>query len=499
MKDKTKRGKNPIISIILFTIIVIIVSTVLSLLGMESQKTMVVNNELETSLITIRSIFSIEGLKFILRNPLTNFYAIEPLGLLIISLITVGFMDYCGIIKPLIVPFKKIKPFVLTFIVLVISTLLSFLGDYSYLFLMPLVALIYKELGKNPLVGIITVFIGLTLGYGLGFIFNYKDYLLGQLTEQTAKIEVDKNYKHYLMSTYYLMISSVIILNFMLTYIIEKRISSKFFKIKKEELEIIEENSNSRKAFIISIFVFLFLTTIFVYCLVPGLPYSGILLDKESPSYLASLFSNEEMIPYLSMIIIVITSYVYGKFSKNITKDRFINPSKLLNKIGYILILLFFLSQLIGIINWTNMGEVLATKLVSFMANLEFSGIPLIITLFVITILIGVLIPSTITKWMLISPLIVPLFMKSNITPDFTQFIFQVADGIGKMLSPLYVYFIIMIGLLQNYWNNEKVTIWGVYKMLMPTILIVSSLLLFIIISWFILGLPLGSGIYATL
>ena len=34
------------------------------------------------------------------------------------------------------------------------------------------------------------------------------------------------------------------------------------------------------------------------------------------------------------------------------------------------------------------------TKLITFMAGLEFSGAPLIIMLFIITILIGILIPS---------------------------------------------------------------------------------------------------------
>jgi aminobenzoyl-glutamate transport protein len=162
-------------------------------------------------------------------------------------------------------------------------------------------------------------------------------------------------------------------------------------------------------------------------------------------------------------------------------------------------VLLFFLSQLIAIINWTNIGEVIATKLITFMGGLEFSGAPLIIMLFIITILIGILIPSTLSKWMLMSPLIVPLFMRSNITPDFTQLIFKSADGIGKAITPLYIYFIIMVGFVQSYWENKKVTILGMYKLIMPTILITAGLLILIVIGWFIIGLPLGPITYPTL
>ncbi len=502
--EKIKVGKNPIISILIVTIIVIVGSSILSLLGIEGQKTTIVNNTLETSLITVKNIFSVEGIKFIFGNVVTNFQIIESFGLLVISLITVSFMDYSGIIKPLATPFKKMEPFILTFFVLIVSALFSFFGDYSYLILMPLVALIYKELGKNPISGIVTVFLGLTLGYGVGFIVNNDDYLLGQLTEQAAKIEVDKNYKYNLMSNFYIMLSSIVILIFVLTYRIEKTINSKLLKVKKEDDEISEIDENKKTPKLFSGLAFLILTLILVYCITPKLHYSGILLDSSAPTYLSSLFSENaafvEGFPYIIMIIMVITSFVYGKFSKNITKEKdYSSIFKKLNGIGYILVLMFFASQLIAIINWTNVSEVLVTNLISFLAGLEFSGIPLIITFFVITILIGILIPSTISKWILISPLIVPLFMRSNITPDFTQFIFKAADGIGKSITPLYMYLIIMLGFVQNYSEDKKITFLGMYKLLLPTILIIMGMLILIIVGWFVIGLPLGFGTYPTL
>ncbi len=504
-KERQKRKISPIVSILIMTFFIIVISLILSLLGLEGQKTTIVNNKLETSLITIKNIISIEGIRFIFGNAITNFQILEPLGFLVVSLIGISFIDYSGIIKPLSKPFKKLKPFVLTFIVLIISSLFSFVGDYSYLLLMPLIALIYKEIGKNPISGIITVFLGITLGYGTGFVFNNNDYLLGLLTEQAAKIDVDKNYKYQLISNLYIMISSTIVLILALTYLIERRINPKLPKFKKEEIEVIEEKVNNKKAFIVSLSIFILLILLLIYCVVPGLLYSGIFLDKEAPTYLASLFSVNssfnEGFPYIMLFITIITSFIYGKLSKNITKETdFSNKLSVnLKGIGYTLTIMFFISQLIAIINWTNIGEVIAANLVSFMASLEFSGIPLVIIFFIITILIGFFIPSTLTKWMLISPLIVPLFMRSNITPDFTQFIFQTADGVGKAIVPLYIYFIIMLGFIQNYSENKKITIFGTYKILMPSILIIAGLLILIIIGWFIIGLPLGPNSYPAL
>ncbi|MFA5603901.1 MAG: AbgT family transporter [Bacilli bacterium] len=510
-KDQTKRNINPIFVIILITILTIIISSILSLLGLEGQKTTIVNNSLETSLITVKNIFSIEGIKFLLGSAITNFQILEPLGLLIVSLITVSFIDFSGIIEPLVKPLKKLTPFLLTFLVIIVSALFSFIGDYSYLFLMPLVALIYKAMGRNPILGILTVFLGLTLAYGAGFVSDNNDYLLGILTEQSAKIDVDKNYKYHLMSNFYISVTTLILVALLLTYRLEKKISPKLTKWKKEESkkeeldeEIVEkiESQNNKKPMLISSVVFMFFIGLLIYSIIPGLPFSGVLLDSESATYFASLFSDnapfKEGLPYIMLCIIIVTTLIYGKVSKN-TTDYSKSFSKELYGIGYTLTLLFFIAQIIAILNWTNVGEVIASNLISFMSTLEFSGLPLIVTLFIVTIIMGIFIPSTIGKWVLMAPMIVPLFMRSNITPDFTQFIFKMADGIGKSMTPIFVYFIIMLGFIQKYNEDKKITIFGTYRLLMPTIMIVGGLILLIIVCWFIIGLPLGTSTYPAL
>ena len=91
--------------------------------------------------------------------------------------------------------------------------------------------------------------------------------------------------------------------------------------------------------------------------------------------------------------------------------------------------------------------------------------------------------------------------MRSNITPDFTQFIFQVADSVGKGLTPVYAYFIIMIGFIQKYVKDgeKTVTIHDTMKMTLPIVLFVGFIWLLIIILWYISGLPIGINGFSTL
>ena len=73
---------------------------------------------------------------------------------------------------------------------------------------------------------------------------------------------------------------------------------------------------------------------------------------------------------------------------------------------------------------------------VTLISVLPFTGLPLLIAFLIAVIFMSILIPTATTKWEIISPIMVPLLMRSNIAPNFTQFVFRVGDGIGKSITP---------------------------------------------------------------
>ena len=189
--------------------------------------------------------------------------------------------------------------------------------------------------------------------------------------------------------------------------------------------------------------------------------------------------------------------------SKNI-KDGHefsVGLSKNFEYLGYMFVLMFFYCQMISILEWTNIGEIICANLVDWIGSLKFSGIPLISTFFVIVIIVSLLMPNTLEKWEFMSPTIIPLFMRSNITPGFTQFIFKVADGIGKSITPMFAYFIVMLAFLEKYNNDKKVqiSIFGTIKQILPTVLLMTGLWILIIVLWYIIGIPIGVGVISTL
>lgn len=504
MKRRNKKTFGPVLMIMLITFIIIIVSFLFSILQIRADKTSIINGNLETSVVTVKNILSLEGITYIFSNSILNLSVFEPLVLLIISLVGIGIGEKSGLFKAMFQPLKRVKTSVITALVLFISIISSLLGDYSFALILPLIGVIYKYLGKNPLLGVITAFIGTTIGYASGIVPNYDVITLGKITEVAARIEVDKAYDFNIFSSSYIMITSAIILTIFGTIFILSFINNKLPKVKNE---IEEELVVDKSALLYSNFTFIIMLILLGYSIIPGLPGSGILLDTSKDTYIEMLLSNSA--PFTDSIIFIITmmfmicGYIYGKVSGNIksSNDYSVGLSRSFDNFGYVFVLMFFAAQMIGILNWTHLGEVLGSLMIDFISGAEFTGMLLILFLIFMIIIIGIFIPSIIEKWNLAAPIIVPLFMRANIAPEFTQFIFRVADGISKSITPIFSYFIVLIALLEKYDNNEKTktTIFGTLKLILPTVLALLGIWILIIIGWYIIGLPLGVGGVTTL
>ncbi len=498
---KKKYTIGPSTTIIILTIIVGLLGTIFSILNVEGTITNIENGVLSTSNIGFNSLLTKSGIKYLFSNIILNFKTFEPLVLLIISLIGVSICESSGLIKAKMEGLKKFKPQVITFLVIFIGFLTSFLGSYAYIIFIPLIGVMYKYLNRNGALGVITLFIGVTIGHACGFIFNYDNYLLGLMTTKSANI-VDVSYKFDMSSNLYIIIASSVIFLFGLTGIITSNLEYRFVKPEKEEDELVVSKEGLKAVNI----ALLIVGVLLIYLIIPGIYGSGLLLDNSQDTFIAKLFSDnapfKDGILFLVVIIMMICGLIYGKISGNIKTSDDYNRSLSLSfsKTGYVFVLLFFASILTSVLEYTNLHEILCVSLVEFVGNLNFTGVMLIVALFIITLLITFIFPSSTGKWLLMSPVIVPLFMKANISPSFTQYIFLAADSVGKCISPFFAYFIVMIGFMQKHNdNNDRITILRVMRILVKVVLLIIVIWALIIIGWYIIGLPTGINTYPTI
>ena len=495
MKRK-KRTIGPVVEILFMTVFVSIICFFLNLLGVSGYKTE--GGSFVTTLLVVKNIFSISGIKYILNNSLVKFQTLEPLVLVILSLISVSILESSGLLKQIFTPLKKFKPFYITMIVMFIGIISTIIGDYSYALLLPLAGILYQYTGRNSGLGILTMFIAITIGYGTGIIYNYQMYQLGDITELATQ-SIIQNYNYELLSNIFVLLVSTLILTVVGAIALEK------FSKKYTRNEFSDNLNTSKKAARCTFIVFIILISVFVYCLIPGFPKSGLLLDKTQPTYIGKLFAGTSSLSQGFMLLIItilmVCGFVYGKVSRNIknTSDYSKALTKTFEGTGHVFVLLFFISILNQVIDWTNFSTVISTNIIDFVGSTKISGVALVLLAFITIVLISVLIPNSISKWNLVAPIYVPLFMRANISPSFTQTLFLAADSAGKLFSPIYVYLLVTIGFMYKYEKDSNLSIFGIIKKIMPVILILSVTWLAIIVGWYLIGLPIGINTNITL
>ena len=89
--------------------------------------------------------------------------------------------------------------------------------------------------------------------------------------------------------------------------------------------------------------------------------------------------------------------------------------------------------------------------------------------------------------------------MQSNISPQFLQFVLRAADSMTKGITPLSAFFVIFLAYMNMYNKEEEpIGIFKAIKLVMPYFIIISITWLLLLIGWYIIGLPIGPGVYPT-
>ena len=528
-KKKLKLKKfyfHPITTFIILTIVTVIISGILSKLGIYGtySKLNMATGKLESTLVTVENLCNYSGIKYIISNAVKNFMSFTTLSTLLISLIglsvakSTGFLD--TFIKRKLVKLDNKK---ITFLLILLATISSLINEIGYVILIPLAAIIYMANNRNPLAGITAAFTGVAFGYGATIFVGSMEVNLNSITQASARL-IDGGYHVSLTSNLFIIIISTIILSIVGTIIIEKFILPKLGKYKSlndlnknleidmieddlEEQQKLEKEINEKKGLKYALITTIIMVIILVYSLIPNLPFSGILLDMNESTYLGQLFGEnayfQDGFNYLVSLLFIVTGIAYGIGSKSIKNDKDIiqGANEYLKESASLIGLLFFASQFIAVFKKTNIGTILTAWGAELINNIEFTGLPLIFIVIFVIALSNLFITTPLAKWTILAPVVVPKLMQSNISPQFAQFILRAGDSMTKGITPVLAYFVIFIGYLNIYNADKKrpITIGNSLKLIMPYSLIISITWILIIILWYIIGLPLGPNVFPTL
>ena len=505
MKTKKVLKLHPAIVFLILTFIVMIISSIGGILNLETSYNSVnaLTGDVTTQVVSINNLFNRTGLQYLISSMINNFINFAPLANIIVGLIGIGVAYKSGFLNSLFKMIGKVVPRkTLTFIVVLLGVVSTMFSEVGYVILIPLAAILFMNLGRHPSAGICAAFAGITFGMGAGVVVNSTDTTLLDYSNSAASI-LDTSYKMHLSGNLFFMLISTLLISYLGMIVTEKYIIPKLGKYTFDEEEPSQDTivtKKEKKGVIIALLACFLMILILIYCITPNLPFSGLLLYLKEKNYVNQLFGFNS---YFKQGIVTITSFIllmsgliYGLRVKTITnnKDLVKCMSYYLKEISSILVLIFFAAQFCLIFKETNIGIFVVASLTELLSNLELSGLLLVITTFVITIISTMFVPALGTKWAIMSPVIVPMFMQSSLTPEFAQAVYRGASSSTLGMAPLFTYFVILIGFLEIYnkRKNDTVTITDAMSLMLPYTIAYTILWLLIVLAFFIIGLPIG-------
>ena len=191
-------------------------------------------------------------------------------------------------------------------------------------------------------------------------------------------------------------------------------------------------------------------------------------------------------------IIFIIPGIIYGFMSGTYktSTDVIKSMSKAMSSMSYYMVLAFFCAIFIFAFNESKMGAVLAIKGAGLIQSMNLGPAFSIVLVIFLTAFVNLFIGSASAKWGLLAPILVPMFMALGISPDFTQAAYRVGDSVSNIITPLMVYFPLIVIFCQKYVKNTGIG--SLTALMLPySIVFTIAWTIFLLLYWQ-LGFPLG-------
>lgn len=506
---KLKRSSHPVMFFIYLSLLVIIVSGIANALNFQVtyDKLTTIAGEVESTTISVNSLISVDGIKFLMTSAYNNLIDFVPFGALLIAAISFGIASKSGFLKTLCNKItNKVPRTLIIFIYSLLCILASIDNNVGYVLLLPLGAVLFMSMNRNPIGGLALGFASIASGHGAGLFITSLDYNLTSYTEASAKL-LDVDYTVLQSGNIIFTVIASLLIAGLCTFITEKIVSKKLGRntIEEDDEYVLEEAKEKKGLLATLIVTIICLIPIIIMILPVGNGIFGLLLDKSQDVYSKMLFSSDSLLMTnlvgIVSFIFAVQGFVFGITTGTIKRIRdMVNFSTdYLKSIGGIFVLIFFAAQLNALLTESNIGIVVTGSLANLISASDFAFIPLVLLILIFTMIANILLPGSVAKWAILAPNIMPVVMKANITPEFSQLVFRAGDSITNSITPLFTYFVIFIGFVEVYMKNKAdFSIKKCYKTIFPYFLGIAIIWILMIVCWYIIGLPMGPGIYPT-
>lgn len=460
--------------------------------------------------IHVESLLTGENISRMVTDAVENFIAFPPLGVILAVMLGVAVAEQTGLLAAMVrAMVDKVSPKMLTFMVALAGVTGSVASDAIYVIIIPLGAMAFHAVGRSPVVGAMVAFAASSAGFNSSLILNITDLLLAGISTSAAQL-VDAEYHVSPLANIFFVIPSAVVLSLIITAVTELFVDKKaehlvdHDHIDEDELQLDESNQPNdshltddddlsltpleRKGLAwAGVTLLVALAAYFALLFIPGSPFA-----RPEEGFMESPLIRAIAVPIT--LIFFATGLVYGLVVGTIDNAADIPKfmAKGLETLLPILVLFFAVSQFLAWFQWSNLGPWTAIKGSELLQSWDLPNVILFAAFVLMVTLINLFITSGSAQWALMAPVVVPMMMYVDVSPEVTQMLYRIGDSPSNIITPMSPYFALALTFLQKYYKKAGVGTLMSLSLPYAVSMLVGWFVFFMI--WYALGIPLGPG-----
>lgn len=459
----------------------------------------------------VQDLLTSSGINGIFVTAIKNFTNHAALGSIVVAMLGVGLAEGTGLMS------AAIKKLVLATPKSMVSAMVVFAGvmsnvasDAGYVVLIPLGAVVFLSFDRHPLAGMAAAFAGVSGGFSANLLIGSTDPLLGGITTTAAQI-ILPGYSVDPTANFYFMFVSTFLITILGALITDRIVEPRLGTYKGPRLEgdshskLTDLEKKGLRAANISFIIFAVIIAAMV------LPQNAILklTPTEIEAFVIKNGRNPELmellkpffsdsIVFILMLAFFIPGLFYGIAAKTVKSHRDVIKSlnHAMSSTGPVLVIIFISAQFVYVFNKSNIGIILAVKLADILKGFGITGIWAAVGLIFLTAFVNLFIGGASSKWLMLSPVFIPMFVELGMTPEYTQLAYRIGDSTTNIISPLMTYFPIIVGFAAKYAEKEdEMGVGTIIAMMLPYSIVFLIGWTIMFIAWSYSGLPIGPGV----
>lgn len=475
---------HPATMFFLLTLAVIFLSWICSVYGLS------VVHPQNREIIYVHNLLSPEGIRWILRNVITNFTSFAPLGLVIVAMFGLGVAEHSGFITACLrggsgsfIQKQKVIVFVIF-----LGLISNILGDAGYIILLPIAATLFHSVRLHPIGGIIVAYVSVACGYSTNVFLGTLDQLISNITQNAAIASGIYESNTGPLSNYYFMSVSMFLVAVVIYFITHKKLLPALGAYEGDFKFDAYKALSRRERRAIS------------FALAAGLVYLFIILWATFSSWglLRSVNGGLIRSPFIDGILFLLSlgaglvGMVYGFVSGRYRTDTDVveglsHPIKLL---GVFFVIVFFAAQMFACLEYSQLDKCLAIMGADLLSSIRIDSLWILLLFILFTAFVNLIMVSATAKWTFMAFIFVPVFAQLGISPDMTQCAFRIGDSATNAITPFLFYAPLVLTYMQQYDQQSTYVSLLKYTWRYSIYILLMWMLLFVI--WYLMDIPLG-------